>query len=475
MQKLSFNIALYLLFIIGCCSCKNSSNKIKQLKLTQPNIVLILADDLGYGDLSCYGSKRINTPNIDKMAGEGLKFTQFYAGSAVCTPTRVSILTGQYPLRFNVSAHFNDREMFLDNDVLTIPKALKKQGYTSMHIGKWHLGGLNEAHVLDRNNSMPGPLQHGFDHYLAMLEDPIYRGSAMREKRLYKDAGKNLVKDDVLLTPNNKHWTTIKFEEANKFIENSAKEKKPFFLNLWLDAPHAPYEFSEKGVMDQYNDRAKGQDLLYRGMVSQLDKGVGGVLAKLKELNIDKNTIVIFTSDNGPAYLGSPAHFKGRKTDFHEGGIRVPMIAWWPETITKGIVSNEIANTIDFLPTFLKLAKGSLDKNTPIDGLDITPLLFEQKQVLNRKTMFWEIAPKYKRSGNYVNVTDIRLKPTANQIARKGPWKLLAVEGVSKELYNMDEDPYERWNLLDTYPEISKQLSEELTQWLNAPRKEQPY
>jgi arylsulfatase A len=191
MQKLSFNITLYLIFIIGCCSCKNSSNKIKQLKSTQPNIVLILADDLGYGDLSCYGSKRINTPNIDKMAGEGLKFTQFYAGSAVCTPTRVSILTGQYPLRFNVSAHFNDREMFLDNDVLTIPKALKKQGYTSMHIGKWHLGGLNEAHVLDRNNSMPGPLQHGFDHYLAMLEDPIYRGSAMREKRLYKDAGKN--------------------------------------------------------------------------------------------------------------------------------------------------------------------------------------------------------------------------------------------------------------------------------------------
>ena len=475
MQKISFNIPLCLLFIIGCCSCKNSSNKIKQLKLTQPNIVLILADDLGYGDLSCYGSKRINTPNIDNMADEGLKFTQFYAGSAVCTPTRVSILTGQYPLRFNVSAHFNDREMFLDNDVLTIPKVLKKEGYTSMHIGKWHLGGLNESHVLDRNNSMPGPLQHGFDHYLAMLEDPIYRGSAMREKRLYKDAGKNLVKDDVLLTPNNKHWTTIKFEEANKFIENSAKEKRPFFLNLWLDAPHAPYEYSEKGVMDQYNDRAKGQDLLYRGMVSHLDKGVGSVLAKLKELNIDKNTIVIFTSDNGPAYLGSPAHFKGRKTDFHEGGIRVPMIAWWPETITKGIVSNEIANTIDFLPTFLKLAQGTLDKNTPIDGLDIAPILFEQKPLIDRKTMFWEIAPKYKRSGNYVNVTDIRLKPTANQIARKGPWKLLAIEGTSKELYNMDEDPYERWNLLDTYPEISKQLSKELTQWLNAPRKEQPY
>ena len=143
---------------------------------SKPNIILVLADDLGYGDLSCYGSKRIQTPNIDAMAKEGLRFTQFYASSAVCTPTRVGILTGQYPLRFNVSTHFNDREMFLDNDVLTIPKLLNKQGYQSMHIGKWHLGGLNEAHIRDRKNSMPGPLQHGFDHYLAMIEDPQYRG-----------------------------------------------------------------------------------------------------------------------------------------------------------------------------------------------------------------------------------------------------------------------------------------------------------
>jgi len=277
------------------------------------------------------------------------------------------------------------------------------------------------------------------------------------------------------MAPNNDHWTTIKFNEANKFIQKSAEAKKPFFLNLWLDAPHAPYESSEKGVMDQYNDRAKGQDLLYRGMVSHLDKGGGSVLAKLKELHLDKNTIVIFTSDNGPAYLGSPAHFKGRKTDFHEGGIRVPMIARWPGKIEGGIVTNEIANTIDFLPTFVKLAQGKTSKNMPIDGMDISPLLFEQKSLENRKTMFWEISPKYKNSGNYANVTDIRLKPTANQIARKGPWKLLAIEGVPNELYNMDEDPYERWNLLKTYPEIASQLTEELTQWLQAPRKEKPY
>ncbi len=155
-------IVIILIFINFChipfCTAQQAlSNK--------PNIILILADDLGYGDLGCYGSLRIETPNLDKMAAEGIKFNQFYAGSAVCTPTRVSILTGQYPIRFNVSQHFNDREMFLNNDMLTIPKALKKEGYTSMHVGKWHLGGLNESHILDRINSMPGPLQHGFDHY----------------------------------------------------------------------------------------------------------------------------------------------------------------------------------------------------------------------------------------------------------------------------------------------------------------------
>lgn len=171
----------FLLFYLGSLTVLAQNNTMK------PNIILILADDLGYGDLGCYGSLRIETPHLDKMASEGKKFTQFYAASAVCTPTRVSILTGNYPIRYKVSQHFNDRGMFLNNNMLTIPKALKASGYVSKHIGKWHLGGLNEAHILDRKNSIPGPLQHVFDSYLAMMEDPLYRGPAMREKRLYKD------------------------------------------------------------------------------------------------------------------------------------------------------------------------------------------------------------------------------------------------------------------------------------------------
>jgi len=464
-------IALILCFNFGSKAQNNAQIK----NHTKPNIILILADDLGYGDLSCFGSQRIETPHLDQMAKEGQKFTQFYAGSAVCTPTRVSILTGKYPLRFNVSQHFNDKEMYLNNTMLTLPKALKKEGYTSMHVGKWHLGGLNEKHIKDRKNSMPGPLEHGFDHYLAMVEDPLYRGPAMREKRLYKDAGKNLVKDDVLLPSNNKHWTEIKFDTALSFIEEEAKEEAPFYLHLCLDAPHAPYEASTKGLLKKYEDRTNGDDLLYRGMVSHLDEGVGLLLDKLKKLKLDKNTLVIFTSDNGPAYLGSPAHFKGRKTDFNEGGIRVPMIAWWPGKITTSSETNEIANTIDFLPTFVAVASGNIDKKHAIDGIDISPILFGSKETMNRPTLFWEISERYKKSGNYKNTTDIRMQPAANQIARNGKWKLLAHKGISSELYNVEEDPYERWNLIKTYPKIAKKLHTELTAWLQEPRTQKPY
>jgi len=466
---------LLLIFLLVSILQIQAQKKIQKTDVNAPNIILILADDLGYGDLSCFGSKRILTPHLDQMALEGKKFTQFYASSAVCTPTRVGLLTGQYPLRFNVSTHFNDRQMFLDNKMMTIPKALKTQGYTSMHIGKWHLGGLNEKHILDRENSMPGPLQHGFDHYLAMVEDPLYRGPAMREKRLYKDAGKHLALDDKLLPPNNTHWTTLKFEYAQKFIKKSVKKDQPFFLNLWLDAPHAPYESSEKGLMKQYKDRAKGDDFLYRGMVSHLDKGVGGILKLLKKLKIDENTLVIFTSDNGPAYQGSPAHFKGRKTDFHEGGIRVPMIAWWPGMIAKGAQTDAIANTMDFLPTFLGITQGTLKEDTSIDGMDIAPVLFENNSLKNRETMFWEISKRYKNSGNYSAVSDIRMTPVANQIARNKQWKLLAVEGNPVELYNVEEDPYERWNVIKQYPEIAAKLHQELQVFLNAPRTKKPY
>jgi arylsulfatase A len=440
----------------------------------KPNIILILADDLGYGDLGCFGSLRIKTPALDKMADEGKKCTQFYASSAVCTPTRVGILTGKYPLRFNVSKHFNDREMFLDNNMLTIPKALHKEGYTSMHVGKWHLGGLNETHIKNREKSMPGPLEHGFDNYLAMLEDPAYRGVLMREKRLYKDAGKYLVYNDSLIAKNPKHWTDIKFDAAVEFISKQSQTKKPFYLHLCLDAPHAPYEEASGNILKTYPEQ-KGDDRLYRGMVSHLDKGVGRILEQLKKRNIAKNTLVLFTSDNGPAYQGSPGYFKGRKVDFHEGGIRVPTIAWWPGKIKAGSESDALLNTIDLLPTFLGVATGKKTVRTSLDGMDITPVLTRSTIAKERPTMFWEISTSYKKNHNYRKTTDILKTPKTNQIARSGKWKLLAIEGVAHELYNLEEDPYERWNLVLSHREITQKLEKELNHWLQEPRGPKPY
>ena len=308
-----------------------------------------------------------------------------------------------------------------------------------------------------------------------MVEDPLYRAPAMREKRLYKDAGKYLVEDDSFIEEDNEHWTTLKFRDAQNFIAESVKKEQPFFLNLWLDAPHAPYEPSIDSLMNKYSKTAKGQEKLYRGMVSHLDQGVGAILRQLHDLKIAENTLVIFTSDNGPAYLGSPGFFKGRKTDLHEGGIRVPMIAWWPSKINGGTVSHALSNTIDLLPTFVASASGKGKTDNNIDGTSLLPVFLEESSLEDRSTMFWEIATKYAKSGNYVNVTDVRLKPVANQVARFGNWKLLALEGEPLELYNLEEDPYERWNLLKQYPEKVEELKSDLDAWLKEPRQPKPY
>jgi len=443
-------------------------------KSQQPNIILILADDLGYGDVSSYGSNKIHTPNIDQMATEGMRFTQFYAGSAVCTPTRVSVMTGRYPLRFNVTRHFKDEIMHLQRDVLTIPKALKSAGYVSKHIGKWHLGGLNEKHIKDRANSIPGPIEHGFDHYLTMIEDPLYRKPAMLEKRLYKDAGKHLLRDEKVIAPIDKHWTDIKTDEALGFIEKIAGSEQPFFLNLWFDVPHSPYEKTPEISLNQYKNKAVGHEQLYRGMVSHLDLSVGRVLNKLKDLGIEENTLVIFTSDNGPAYRGSAGPFKGRKVDFHEGGIRVPAIAWWPSKIAAKQVSNELLHTNDLLPTFAALALKPIIKEKAVDGMNVSSHLLTKQPINDRGFVFWQIGD-YQHNGNYTSILDERPTPVITEVVRKDNWKLLARHGKAKELFNLAEDPYERWNLINDYPQRVKEMTTALSLWLAEPRMKKPY
>ena len=215
-------------------------------RCSAPNFVLLLADDMGYADPSCFGGKADTTPNLDRLAASGMKFTQFYAGSAVCTPTRASVLTGRYPLRFDIRQHFPDDESHLPAAAVTLPELLKTAGYATAHVGKWHLGGLHQKHIRDRAQSIPGPHQHGFDHYLCQNEEQPQRGKMGRERTLYRRGGTCLIRNEENVPATDpyfdRHFTDINGDETVRLIEQFADAGKPFFINVWWLVPHTPYE-----------------------------------------------------------------------------------------------------------------------------------------------------------------------------------------------------------------------------------------
>ena len=300
-----------------------------------PNLILILADDMGYADPACFGGKAVATPHLDALAKSGTKMTRFYAAAAVCTPTRASILTGRYPLRFDIRRHFPDDESHLPRGVVTLPGLLRAAGYATAHVGKWHLGGLYLAHAKNRAHSIPGPREHGFEHYLCQNEEPPLRVKLGATRRIYRDGGTCLLRDDLPVPPEDpyfsRHLTDIIGDEAIRLVQWYHHEKRPFFLNLWHLVPHQPYEpgsephFSQTAAPGISDDQHR-----FRSMVAHMDATIGKLLAKLDELGIRDNTLVLFTSDNGGAYEADNGPFKGGKTDLHEGGIREPMIASWP-------------------------------------------------------------------------------------------------------------------------------------------------
>jgi len=444
-------------FVIPGCFTQKSGQK--------PNLIFILADDLGYEDLSCFNSKMINTPHIDQLAASGMKFTHFYSASAVCSPTRASCLTGRYPLRFSITRHFTDHEEHLPRGTVTLPKMLQQAGYRTAHIGKWHLGGLNKKHCENREASIPGPNQHGFDEYVCMYEDPAIRAPLLQARRLYREGAKYLVSNDKALPPIQQHWTEYKVERSRQFIVEAVQAKQPFFLNLWFDAPHTPYEPAPEPYLNPYKKRAKGDDLWYRSMVAQMDNGIGKIISKLKQLKIEQNTFIIFTSDNGPSHQGCPGPWTGGKADLHEGGIRVPMIAGWPGTIKSESVTTDVAHTNDLLPTFVAAAGLTLPPDLEIDGINLFPALSGKGKIPAERTLFWQLDlyEWYPQPGP-------KPKPFATEIARQGKWKLLAANGTPLALFNMEEDPYERRNLIEVWPERAHELTQSLNQWLNEPR-----
>ncbi len=433
-----------------------------------PNIILLLADDLGHGDLGCFGSPAVSTPNLDRMAAEGMKFTHFHAASAVCTPTRAAILTGRYPLRFGITKHFNDVDRWLPEKANTVAELLHDAGYATAHVGKWHLGGLHVDANGHRLTDQPGPRQHGFDFYQTQIEQQPVRGKMGAEKTLFRQGGTVLLRDDQHVGRDDpyftKHLTDANGDFSVQMIEQFAAAKRPFFLNLWWLVPHKPYEpapephwsaAAAEGISDDQHR--------FRSMVRHMDAKIGAILAKLDELDLADNTLVVFTSDNGAAFEGHIGDLKGGKTDLHDGGLRVPMIARWPGRIPAGKVTTAFAHSNDLLPTFCEAAGVKLSSDLPLDGRSLLPHLTGGAAPTwdERGTVFWQL-DLYKSIQRHYP----KPKPYATEVVRRGKWKLLALGGAPVELFDILADPNERTSVLEQHADIASSMAQELKSWL---------
>lgn len=426
----------------------------------KPNIIFILADDLGYGELGCYGQKIIMTPNIDRLAQEGIKFTDFYSGQAVCAPARCTLMTGYHtghayirdnlqPKVRNPYTPFPGQEPIPDS-ILTIAELLKAQGYATGCIGKWGLG----------NTFTPGdPVKQGFDFFYG------YKCQVHAHNHYPEFLWEN---DSIVHLPGNNgrtlrgalHSQELFTVEAVKFINRN--QDKPFFLYLPFIIPHLSIQTTDlyldmyKGHVEETPYKHHGYlknpypHAAYAGMITQMDAAIGLIMEALRGLGLEDNTIVFFTSDNGPAYnrlggsddkfFNSAGGLTGLKGSLHEGGIREPLVVWWPGKIKAGRVSDRPFALWDVLPTLCDLAGAPTPAG--IDGISFLPTLTGQGKQVEHKFLYWEF-PSY---GGQAAV-------------RMGDWKLLITnlrrrnQKPEMALYNLKKDPAEKQNLADKYPE----------------------
>jgi len=418
----------------------------------QPNIVVIFTDDQGYGDLSCFGGEHISTPRIDTMAAEGAKLTSFYVAAPVCTPSRAGLMTGCYPKRIGMATGSNfgvllagDRKG-LNPDEITIAEVLKTSGYKTGMFGKWHLG--------DQPNFLP--TKQGFDEFFGIPFSHDIHPFHPRQSH-YKFPPLPLLKNDTVIEmdPNADLLTKRITEHAVSFIERH--KDVPFFLYVPHPIPHAPLHVSPpfmEGVSadivatlkkeDNYIDY-RTRDKLFRQAIAEIDWSVGQILDTLKANGLDENTLVIFTSDNGPpknTLHASPGPLRGHKGTTLEGGMREPTVIRWPGKIPAGKPNDEVMTTMDLLPTFAKLAGAKIPTDRVIDGKDIWPTLIGEAKTPHDVFFY--------HRGNDL------------QAVRSGDWKLHTNKGKPTQLYNLKTDVGEKKNVIKSHPDVVKRLMGDL-------------
>ena len=400
----------------------------------KPNIIYIMADDLGYGDLGSYG-KVYQTPNIDRLAHEGIKFTDAYANSAVCTATRVGLITGRYQNRFRVGQEEPlgaADKIGLEPDTPTMPRYMQKLGYRTALVGKWHMGDPPRF----------GPLKSGYDRFFG-----LYAGGKdyfIQPTRV----GGALIDGETLLGQH-RYLTDELADRAMREIREANADNVPLFMSLHFTAPHWPWEGPEDLAIAQDNKGAlfiaeNGSIEIFQKMMTSLDMNVGRILQQLADLGIADNTLVIFTSDNGGERYSNVWPLSGMKTELLEGGIRVPVLARWPARIKPGTVSDQITISMDWMPTFIEMAGAPKSFDAPTDGMSILPQLTGGASI-NRK-LFWQ----YKAN---------------NQAAyRDGEWKYLRL-GSHEYLFNLKFDVHERANFARKEPAHFEAMKKAHAEW----------
>ncbi|EPR69596.1 sulfatase family protein [Cyclobacterium qasimii] len=461
MKKTPYLFTIILLSFLWGCSTPKTDKK--------PNIILIFIDDMGYGDLSSFGNRDAQTPNIDQLASEGIRFDQFYVNSPICSPSRVAISTGTYPQRWNITSYLAYRAVnaergianWLDPSAPMLARELKQAGYATGHFGKWHMGGQRDV------TEAPVITEYGFDESLTNFE-----GMGAKLLPLTMDetgkVGKIWEKAEILGEPvtwmQRSEITTGFIDAAIGFMDKAQKEEKPFYVNVWPDDVHSPFwpSFKEYGLTKEANKRD-----LYHAVLEEMDKQFGKLFDYIQSNEaLRDNTLILFCSDNGPELgAGSAGDLKGYKTHLYEGGIRSSLIVWGSTFINeeaKGKRNGKsVFSAIDLKPSLLEFAGAKASGNGVSDGENLIGTILGDSNTSRKSPIFYSRPPDRKNYYGFENLPDLAV--------REGEWKLLCdYDGGRKELYAIVNDPQENRNLVNVHPEIANELAQKVVSWYNS-------
>lgn len=443
-MRILFRISLTLVLLSGLVSQSEAQQK-------KPNVVILLADDLGYQDVGCYGGP-VKTPTIDSLAEGGTRFQQFYSGCAVCSPSRATLITGRHHIRTGVYSWIFDegqKSHLLEREV-TLAEILKKAGYATAHVGKWHLGLPTEA------RDKPTPKDHGFDHWFATWNnaEPSHHNP------------ETFIRNGEPVGKLEGYSCQLVVDEAIQWLDHRTDTEEPFFLNVWFHEPHAPIAAPDEIVGDYGALKDKGA--VYSGTIDNTDRAIKRLLAKLKEVGAPEDTIIIYASDNGSYRDDRTGGLRGRKGMNWDGGIRVPGIFNWPGKIKTDVVLQEPAGLVDVLPTVCELVGVPRPEGVHLDGTSLAPLLLNSDAILDRKQpLFWHLQKSRPvvamRAGKYSLVADPDYELSTSNMFDEA-WIPAIKNGryTNYQLFDLEADPNQTTNIAGENPALLEKLKDQL-------------